>query len=461
MSVDTSITFEERDEYNRKPIAEKIIRLLSSDVDVSPLIIDGDWGTGKTEFCHKLINLIDEKNKIKIDENDEVSKILENEKTNIKAIYVDAFKADHADEPLMTLLAAVLRLFPDDEDQKSLKDKALPVLRFGAKTISKGVVSWVLQQDFADIANDIDGVIKNASNQVIDKTVASMLDDHVKAEQSIETLKTALEEVTKDSPIVIFVDELDRCRPDFAISMLESIKHIFDVEGVQFVLVLNNKQLKSSVNHCYGSEVLAEKYLDKFVGFKLPISTLIEVNAHEKKYAPVEHFINLIFGAEDLKDSFISNGNNIGLDFSQQLIHINKLSLREVETFVKYIRIYNELTNNNLSSSVSFGIIYLRILGIYLFCFNNEMIDKYEIDYKNILKILSKEGFPSVNDEYFNPSKIEIIAAMVGLEADLDINQKDIDLWNKQISLYFNESRFRITIETVLIGVTDVLTLKN
>lgn len=51
------LTFEYRDEFKRRVIAEKIINLLMDD-EFSPMVLDGDWGVGKTEFCHKLINLI-------------------------------------------------------------------------------------------------------------------------------------------------------------------------------------------------------------------------------------------------------------------------------------------------------------------------------------------------------------------------------------------------------------------
>lgn len=54
------ITFTDRDEFQRKAVAEKVSRLLNSDIDVSPMIVDGSWGTGKTEFCHKLINMMGE-----------------------------------------------------------------------------------------------------------------------------------------------------------------------------------------------------------------------------------------------------------------------------------------------------------------------------------------------------------------------------------------------------------------
>jgi len=97
------VTFDARDEYQRRPIAEKIIRLLESDVKISPLVIDGHWGAGKTEFCCKLIHLI------------------EDGEANLQPIYVDAFKADHADEPLMTLMAAVLNAFPEAKEKIALQ----------------------------------------------------------------------------------------------------------------------------------------------------------------------------------------------------------------------------------------------------------------------------------------------------------------------------------------------------
>jgi hypothetical protein len=64
-------------------------------------------------------------------------------------------------------------------------------------------------------------------------------------------------------PLTIIVDELDRCRPDFALGLLERIKHLFDVEGVAFVLLVNRKQIESYIRTVYGNED-AEAYLLKF-----------------------------------------------------------------------------------------------------------------------------------------------------------------------------------------------------
>jgi len=154
------LTFGTRDEYQRKPIAEKIIRLLESGAKVSPLVIDGNWGAGKTEFCKKLAHLIEDGD------------------SNLRPIYVDAFKADHADEPLMTLMAAVLKALPVAE-RKPLMKKALPAIRFEAKTVLKAGLSWALKQDAADIAEGFEGEGKNAGDELINNAVESLLANHV------------------------------------------------------------------------------------------------------------------------------------------------------------------------------------------------------------------------------------------------------------------------------------------
>lgn len=76
------------DLFGREAIAEKIKGLLESDIDLSPMVIDGDWGIGKTVFCHRLINKI-------------------NESQQLNCVYIDAFRADHIDDPLISIISEI------------------------------------------------------------------------------------------------------------------------------------------------------------------------------------------------------------------------------------------------------------------------------------------------------------------------------------------------------------------
>lgn len=246
-----------RDEFNRKPIAEKIIKLLISDIDLSPMIIDGDWGTGKSEFCHKLINKF------------------RAEHDNAQILYIDAFQADHADNPLMTIIAEIMRLIPDEQKKKGFLKKALPVIRYGTKALLKAGVSHIMKESADDIADGFEKEIQDAANTAIDATVTALLKDHEKAENNLKALQALLTELAKDNPILIFIDELDRCRPDFSVNMLEVIKHTFNVENVKFVLVTNTIQLKAAINHAYGESIDASRYLDKFIKFTIQLPNKI------------------------------------------------------------------------------------------------------------------------------------------------------------------------------------------
>jgi hypothetical protein len=89
---------------------------------------------------------------------------------------------------------------------------------------------------------------------------------------------------TQNRPIVIFIDELDRCKPDFAVRLIERIKHFFDVPNIVFVLLINSKQLESAIKGVYGINTNASEYLGKFINFtfQLPKPKLSEINAEQK-----------------------------------------------------------------------------------------------------------------------------------------------------------------------------------
>ena len=53
---------------------------------------------------------------------------------------------------------------------------------------------------------------------------------------------------------MIVIDELDRCRPSYAVEILEMAKHLFSVDRVVFVLSINRDQLAHSVKVLYGSD---------------------------------------------------------------------------------------------------------------------------------------------------------------------------------------------------------------
>ena len=94
--------------------------------------------------------------------------------------------------------------------------------------------------------------------------------------RQMEEFQTALHEfarrIAPDQPLIVLVDELDRCRPDFAIALLEEIKHLFGVQGVFFVLAVEKNQLANCIRSRYGlTDSGAMLYLDKFIDYSLEL----------------------------------------------------------------------------------------------------------------------------------------------------------------------------------------------
>lgn len=393
MDIDyTTLEFNGRDEFNRKPIAEKVIKLLSSDIDISPMVIDGSWGTGKTEFCHKLINLM-------------------KEDCSHNLIYIDAFKADHVNEPLMTVLAEIIKILPEGPRRKAFINRVLPAVRYTLKTVAKAGVSHLLRQDFADLVSDFDSEIQKVADDSIDKTAELILKDHVEAEKNLQTLQTALTAIASKNPIVIFIDELDRCRPNFAIDMLEVIKHTFNVEGVQFVLVTNTQQLKASINHCYGQAVDAQRYLDKFIKYRFELSALSDRDLHIPVLAAKKYFFAL---ARERK--IVTPNNLSGKNFEEAvecLIRARNLSLREIETLIRHIKIAQILSDEQaFNGNKRFGFVLTDLISVMLVCFKPELLnqmknDSFDIDalgeFLGVRKILFDD------QESTRPSAMEVM----------------------------------------------------
>ena len=434
MSEQEALTFQARDDFNRVGIADNLIKLLTSPIDISPMVIDGDWGTGKTEFCQKLINKFTA------------------EHENYQLVYVDAFQADHANDPLMTILAEVAALIPEGEKKEGFMQKAIPVARYGFKTTLKAVVSHVLRQEADDIADGLEEHLQDAADKAIDASVAAVLKDHEKVKKNLIALQTTLTELAEDAPIIIFVDELDRCRPDFAVQMLEVIKHTFDVENVKFVLVTNTKQLRAAINHSYGPLVDAQRYLDKFLKFSVRLSSEVSGRAgygDDQLLASVEHFSNLVSSSEVLSETELNETDWAYFRFISQLIQTNKLSLREVETLVRHLEIYHSLTQG-LGSNIIFGYVLLKIFAVFVSCFRPDVyehIQSERADAEVIAPIFGLTILPGGDECNFFSNHSVTFGVLIAQECTFNAERftpgdEDIQKnWENDFDRYFEGSR--------------------
>ena len=467
-------TFDTQDEFKRKPIAENIIRLLTSDIDLSPMVIDGGWGTGKTEFCQKLI------------------RIMQQQHPDYQPVYIDAFRSDHSGEPLLALLAEIIKTCtpPKDSDEKLIeehKDRIRRITKaagFLMKTVAKAAVGHVLKQNTDDLAEELQQIMNDdqeadslaetvtdaaatIASHTIDATVEALLKEQIEAEKNLKTLKACLKEFAEAKPIILFIDELDRCRPDYAVDMLEVIKHVFEVENVKIVLVTNTKQLRAAINHRYGVEVDAQKYLDKFLkySFALP-DKIVAPFGMIQALVSVEYFKQLIRKsrmADELR-SLIEERNGT-INFISDMIERNNISLRETERLVRFLEIYHSLSGG--LNKVIWQYALLRITGVFIFCFYPSLMDdinKNRTDSKDFARLFNIQSLANIPKNSFGVvhTNTNVIAMMLILYGTANIHfdvstLHDRRSWQERINKDFldNENIYPYRIDGVLTILKD------
>ena len=188
------------------------------------------------------------------------------------AIYFNAWEDDFCDDPLLAIIGQLSEHFKRS-GFKDLADKvsqiAIPLLRQNAL----GVLNKATGLDF--------NIQKNEDN------ARKLLQEYLDQRKTKDDLKDKLTDLSSKvldktkHPLVFIIDELDRCRPTFAIELLERIKHIFDVPNLVFVLGINRDELCKSLQSVYG-DITAEVYVRRFFDFEfnLPDGDSIEFCKH-------------------------------------------------------------------------------------------------------------------------------------------------------------------------------------
>ena len=160
-------------------------------------------------------------------------------------------------------------------------------------------------------------------------------------------------------PLLICIDELDRCRPSYAIEMLERIKHFFNIPNIVFVLGIDREQLSRSIKSTYG-DIDTENYLHRFIDveFVLPepdVKTFIETCWD--RYNVAEYLAKM--DVEHGTQTSLNEGNSFKQIF-QLCAQTQGLTLRELQTALKwFVVIVRRLEPNHYSFPIFIAILVL------------------------------------------------------------------------------------------------------
>lgn len=267
MTQNLTLNFESTDRLGLKPFCERMENFLLVEhdyVDGSLVLgLNAGFGAGKTTF-------------LKMWESDLRSR-REQGKFVPMPLVLNAWESDYCGDPLLAILANLIEALDEwngDENQaeKSALKEAAKDMAWFALGLGNGVAAKFTGIDAVKAGDFAEG--KKKSRKPVRPDIIEIY--HQRSE-SLKILKMKLAaafggEMPK---ILVFVDELDRCRPDYAVSYLETIKHVFDVRGMVFVLAIDYGHLANSAKALFGQDLVFEEYFRKFCHrvFQLPEPT--------------------------------------------------------------------------------------------------------------------------------------------------------------------------------------------
>lgn len=290
------------------------------------LNIDAAWGHGKTYFLERFKEDLAERYTV---------------------AYVNAWEDDHAEDPLIALMIAIEQSLVSKKAEKaaeifsSIKRASGKLAITLGKHAAIGLAQCFIGQEGIKalndaLADDDAKKIEEASESVVTELVGSCAEAALKefeiTKETIADFKAKLREFVGSEgvkrPIFILIDELDRCRPSYAVALLERIKHLFDIEDLVFVVATDTNQLQHAVTAVYGVRFDGAGYLLRFFDRTYRFAT-----------PDPRDFIAAHFTLFNIDSNLLSSPmRNEHVAYFSGVASAFKLSLREIERCIDVLR---------------------------------------------------------------------------------------------------------------------------
>ena len=404
----------ERLTKNRQDFLEALVRVVNKSFeeqkefkdwrneDIRPvqrIFINAPWGMGKSLFA------------------DAIKEYLSENYEEINTLYVNSWKMDFYDEPMKALIA---EMSEDNIITIESTEKAKKFLKNCGKIFFGKILKNFLLKRFNLNDKDIEEM-KSFFNGLD----TSELEDYKNYKKLLEEFKDTLSK--EERPKIIIIDELDRCRPDYAIQLLEIIKHIFDVKNIIFLFLINREQLESIVSTIYMNSNLSTKYFEKFYDIEL---NLPEVN-YEELSEPEFQVVNYFKEYRVDKNNFSENRDlviqKIFLDIAFVIknnlyFENNDISIRSIKKLLKKFNILKDSLIEKEKEQ------YILMLSLIVHFFIKELDLKAPRDNRKIIIVIL--------EKYLEKIETNSIIKDIILEAFQNNN-----IQNQNVDIYEANSR--------------------
>ncbi|GKX29061.1 hypothetical protein SH1V18_15410 [Vallitalea longa] len=358
-------TFKDDDIFKRKILGDQLAKIIHKSEELRDdsfvIAIDGSWGVGKSIFLDQFKNEIE-------NPHEELYKSL-----NANVVYYNAWENDDLDDAFTPLAYHIYNTFKMQQIEENLKKEILNQF----KDLSKQIASSVLKSYVQKIG--IDDKIYNRIKQVFSKgkkiiSEATVIPPSFEDIEKHNILKKKLKDVIQNAiksnnnnKLIIIIDELDRCRPTFAIETLEIIKHYFGINNVIFILGLDFEQLSYSIATIYGQKMDATGYLIRFVDVIMKIPTPDNIRDYIIQKTYLNDYINEIV----------------------DVVSFYNMSIRDINKFLINIQLFYEYNDNKKFLIEAFKS-YIYLIAVKLkhsIEFKRLLTDDLTDDYNKLVKI--------------------------------------------------------------------------
>lgn len=300
-----------------------IINKLSKDKKSCTFAINGDWGCGKSFVLEMLEEKLSE---------------CQNEETadnQYMVFHYNCWQYDYYNEPLIAITSA---LYDDakaagDLIPANIKIALLSMLCFislSAKDLANNAFKGLTTLDVSKLHK------KTKERVEAYKSKGKPEDNLISIREAVESTHDALEELADEKTIVIVVDELDRCLPEYAIKVLERLHHLFDgIGNLIVILAVDKEQLEHSVSQIFGIDKTSndskiDSYLKKFINFEVELDKGVINEEYKRKY-------------KEYCDLFLDNTSK---DFDLDLFYeylFSQIDIRSVQRIIERTTLIHKL----------------------------------------------------------------------------------------------------------------------
>lgn len=405
--------FERDDKLGRLEYAEFLKTIiLNSDqykrdllTNAYTIAVDSPWGTGKSYFFNMFMNYC------RGYEGQNYSR--DGELNSMKIVYYNAWENDFWDNPFEPIMNIILEegLFDEQmiiENDEAAVNSFVSVVKKVGYGFAKTQVKKYCGEEVADIVQG--GAASLKKHLFVENNLFKEFRDF---RDSITNLKQMLSKYISysDKKLVVIVDELDRCKPLFAIQTLEIVKHLFDVEDMVFVFAVDISQLSCSIKTVYGQDMDSTGYLCRFFDY----ISKIPQTSYDLFIKDQLNNITWIQKMEN-KEAFIK-------DISEFIIKIQSffnLTLRDLDTILKSYSIMCDLFLKKYVLSLA------HFNYLYFVTMKYKEIEMYNSIFSQRNQNVQEDVVTRINKEITNYSGIEnSIKGRNKLILDLELRQSN------------------------------------